>query len=335
MARSNAPLLRIDDLTKTYDAHRRSSTAGRLQLPAVDRVSFTVERGESVGLIGESGSGKSTLARMILRLIEPSSGRIVFDGEDVTTVTGKALQAYRRNVQLIFQDPYSSLDPRYTVRRTIEEPLRRYRPMRPGKGIGDRIVDVLNQVGLPLEMLERTPSGLSGGQRQRVGIARALAISPSLIVADEPVSALDVSIQAQVLNLFADIKREMNLTYLFIAHGLGAVRQISDRVMVMYRGRILEVGSTDVIFERCLHPYTEALLAAARSSDVNHPTPPPARRYPEVEGPRMEIYGCRFSDRCAYREEICTTDDPKLQEIKEGHMVACHFPLSSVSGSPA
>jgi peptide/nickel transport system ATP-binding protein len=293
---------------------------------AVDAVDLEIARGETLGLVGESGCGKSTVGKTILRLVEPTGGRIVFDGQDITTLGGESLRRLRRRMQMIFQDPYSSLDPRQSVAQVLSEPIRTHGLAR-GKEIQDRVRELLETVGLPAEARGRYPHEFSGGQRQRIGIARALALGPELIVADEPVSALDVSIQAQIINLMEKLQDELGLTYLFVAHDLAVVRHISDRVAVMYLGTIVEVATSDELYVAPLHPYTIALLSAIPIPD------------PEIESRRERILlagdlpspvdpppGCRFHTRCPFRQpERCHDEVPALRELEEGHTVACHF----------
>jgi oligopeptide/dipeptide ABC transporter ATP-binding protein len=310
-------LLEVDRLVKHYPA------AGRQVVHAVDDVSFAVERGETLGIVGESGSGKSTVARSILRLVTPTAGVIRLDGRDLAGASQRSLRDVRRRMQIVFQDPYSSLDPRMTVRSIVAEPLR----INGRRGDVDRRVpEVLALVGLGAEHESRFPHELSGGQRQRVGIARALAVEPELLVLDEPVSALDTSIQAQILNLLADLQARLGLTYIFIAHDLSVVRHLADRVAVMHLGRIVELGTVDELFDVPAHPYTQALLSAA-------PEPDPA-----VERERQRIVlrgelpsahdppsGCRFRTRCWKAAEVCATEEPALVDRGQGHPVACHF----------
>ncbi|MGZ8631831.1 MAG: ABC transporter ATP-binding protein [Actinomycetota bacterium] len=320
-ATANGPLLRVEGLVKHFPADR--SLFGRdVVVHAVDGVNLEVHPGEVVAVVGESGSGKSTLARCVLRLVEPTAGRIHFDGTDVTGSSGNDLQRFRRRVQPVFQDPYSSLDPRWQVGRSIRESLDAY-SIGTKQERAERVLELLELVGLDPSLAARRPHELSGGQRQRVGIAAALAPSPSLLVADEPVSALDVSVQAQVLNLLAELQRDLGLAMLFVAHDLAVVEHISHRIAVMYLGVIVETGPIDRVFRDPRHPYTQALLEA-----IPHPDPArwlrPAGLRGEIPSPVAPPAGCRFHTRCPVAIERCSTEIPGMTTFGTGHEAACH-----------
>lgn len=290
---------------------------------AVDDVNFTLSKGETLGLVGESGCGKSTTGRTILRLIEPTDGAISFEGQNITALDKSAMRALRREMQIIFQDPYASLNPRMTVGSIIGEPLEIHKIAK-GSEKEERVASLLQKVGLRAEDMRKYPHEFSGGQRQRIGIARALALNPKLIVCDEPVSALDVSIQAQVINLLEDLQAEFGLSYLFIAHNLNVVEHISDRVAVMYLGQIVELASDEELYKNPQHPYTEALLSAVPIPD---PTVKKKRIILEgdVPSPINPPKGCHFHTRCMYKEKICEEVEPEFKDIGGGHWVACHF----------
>ncbi len=327
--RATEPLVAVENLEKHFPLSRGVFLGGgRGVVHAVDRVSFEIPRGHTLGLVGESGCGKSTVARLVTRLLEPTGGTVVYDGKDITHWNARAMRPLRREMQLVFQDPYSSLNPRRTVGAIVAEPLRL-------QHIGTRaerrarVREMLEVVGLNPEHYNRYPHEFSGGQRQRIGIARALVTTPKLVVADEPVSALDVSIQAQILNLLAELQGELGLTYLFIAHDLNVVRHVSDRIAVMYLGKIVELSPADELHARPVHPYTEALLSAVPTvettarerlghrvvlrGDPPSPVAPPS--------------GCRFHTRCRYATEICSAVEPPLIDHRRGHLAACHHPL--------
>lgn len=297
----------------------------RRELKAVDEVSFTIAKGETLGLVGESGCGKSTLAKTIMRLYDPDQGRILFDGQDIATLQGKSLRQERAKFQMIFQDPYSSLNPRMSVRDVLTEVMVIHRICPRGE-VAKKIAELLLLVGMNESMADRFPGEFSGGQRQRIGIARALALNPSFIVADEPVSALDVSIQAQIINLLSDIQQTLNLTMLFISHDLRVVRHVAHRVAVMYLGKIVELADTETMFRNPAHPYTDVLVRAAPVLDPRSRT----RDY-AIEGePPSPINipkGCRFHPRCHYAQDICGQVEPDLVEVMPGRLAACHFPL--------
>jgi oligopeptide transport system ATP-binding protein len=320
-------VLEVQNLRKEFDVprsffdvvRRRSSQ----KLVAVDDVTLSINRHETMGLVGESGCGKTTLGRCILRLYEPSGGRIIFEGEDITGKSFKEMQPFRRRMQVIFQDPYSSLNPRMTVRQTIREVLRVHKITSPDEEEG-YLQNLLKLVGLSSDAADKYPRAFSGGQRQRIGLARALAVRPSFLVADEPVSALDVSIQAQILNLLADLRQELGLTMLFVAHELSIVKHVSTRVAVMYLGQIIETGTRVEVFEEALHPYTEGLLQAL-------PQPVPGRRHRQaalqgdIPSPLNMPSGCRFHTRCPIAQAVCRVQSPPLRQISPTHLVLCHL----------
>jgi oligopeptide transport system ATP-binding protein len=317
------PLLRVENLVKHFPIRRGLMSRVVGQVRAVDGVTFDVAPGEVLGLVGESGCGKTTTGRCILRLIEPTSGSVRFAGREVTAMNKRELRALRREMQIVFQDPYSSLNPRLTVGSMLTEALVIHRLAR-GAAARQRVAELLQLVGLHPDHARRYPHEFSGGQRQRIGVARALAVNPRLIVADEPVSALDVSIQAQIINLLRDLQRRMGLTYVFVAHDLSVVEHISDRVAVMYLGKIVELASSEALYREPRHPYSVSLLSAI-------PVPDPERRRQrivlkgDVPSPANPPSGCRFHPRCFMAREICSQQEPLLREVRPGHWSACHF----------
>ncbi len=318
-------LVRAEALRKSFRGPSRGLGKGYAELRAVDGVSLEVMPGETLGLVGESGCGKSTLGRLLLRLYEPTAGKIYFDGQDITALSQSALRPFRSKMQIIFQDPYSSLNPRMTVEAALSEALRVHRKVSSSSEERERIAELLERVGLRPEHMRRYPHEFSGGQRQRIGIARALAVSPRFIVADEPVSALDVSIQAQIVNLLNELQEELGLSFLFIAHDLHVVEHVSRRVAVMYLGRVVELASSQQIYASARHPYTEALLSAAPEPD------PTARRRRlilegDVPSPLDPPSGCAFHPRCPIAEKgLCDREVPALRRLEPGHEVACHL----------
>jgi len=318
------PLLVAEDLRKHFPAKTGALFAGHDTVRAVDGVSFTIERGRTLALVGESGCGKSTVSRLVLRLIEPTDGRVMFDGRDLTKLSAEALRKARQDFQMVFQDPYASLSPRERVSDIIAEPLRVHNAVDGRRAQRDRVVELLERVGLSAWHGDRFPHQFSGGQRQRIGIARAIALNPKLVVADEPVSALDVSVQSQVINLLSDLQVEYGIAYLFVAHDLAVVKHIADTVAVMYLGRIVEIAEKRALFARPHHPYTQALLSAVPNPD------PDARRSQivlagDVPSPTRVPSGCRFHTRCPIAQEICRRVDPAPQTVADDHAVACHF----------
>jgi oligopeptide transport system ATP-binding protein len=325
----NGPLLQVADLVKHFPIKSGilfDREVGRVR--AVDGVSFSINAGETLGLVGESGCGKSTLCRTLLQLIEPTSGSVRFEGREIAGTSRRAMRPLRREMQMIFQDPYASLNPRKRVGQIVGDPISLH-GLASGEELKGRVQALLERVGLSAEHHNRYPHEFSGGQRQRIGIARALALQPKLIVADEPVSALDVSIQAQIINLLDDLQDEFNLTYLFVAHDLGVVRHVADRIAVMYLGKIVEVGPAQEVYSNPIHPYTLSLLSAIPIPD---PEANRARAPQVVEGdvpsPANPPAACRFHPRCPYATEVCSEIEPELIDHGRGHWAACHHPLN-------
>ncbi len=308
--------LEVKNLKKYYETNRGT-------LHAVDGVSFSLEKGETLGVVGESGCGKSTLGQTVLHLRKPTEGEIYFNGEDISNPTKKKRHDLCQHMQIIFQDPFSSLNPRMTVKQIISEPLKIFNAVKNKGELEERVAKLMETVGLAKRFVNTYPHELDGGRRQRIGIARALALEPSFIVCDEPVSALDVSIQAQVLNLMQDLQEQLNLTYIFITHDLSVVKHISNNIMVMYLGVVVEHTSSQSLFAAPLHPYTKALLSAIPHSDIDMPRERILLRG-EISSPIEPPPGCRFAKRCNYATEKCFTEDPVMEEIYPGHEVACH-----------
>lgn len=315
-------LLEVKNLKKYFPV--KSGTLKRVigHYKAVDDVSFSINEGETFGLVGESGCGKTTVGKSILRLIEPTAGEVLFNGVDVCSLDNKTLRQYRRNMQIVFQDPYGSLNPRMNIGDIISEPMKKHGVAKGAEAL-KRTKHLLDVVGLSTKEIEKYPHEFSGGQRQRIAIARALSLNPKLIICDEPVSALDVSVQAQILNLLHDLQAEYNLSYLFIAHGMPAVRHISHRVGVMYLGKLVEIANRDDIFDNNLHPYTKALMSAVPITDPDVPKEliAIAGEVPDLMNPPDN---CRFCTRCPYADEKCRSEMPELREVVAGHWVACH-----------
>ncbi len=331
--KNQAPLLDVQGLSKQFTVGNLLSRGGRRTLQAVDDVSFSVFPGETLGLVGESGCGKSTLARCLVRLLDPSAGTLRFEGRDITHLGTRAMRPLRPRLQMVFQDPYASLNPRRRVGDLIAEPLRVHTAA--GRAERDeRVRQLAALVGLSAEQLQRFPHEFSGGQRQRIGIARALALSPKLVIADEPVSALDVSIQAQVINLLADLQQQLGLTLIFIAHDLSVVRQVSTRTAVMYLGSIVELGPTDAVYGAPAHPYTAALIGAVPRPVVGQRAVRPLLQG-DPPSPLDPPAGCRFHPRCAAATERCRTERPLLRAAGDGRTVACHHPLGAASTAVA
>ena len=329
-------LLEVRHLKKYFDVTRGFALGkGRTWLRAVDDVSFSIKEGETLGIVGESGCGKSTTGNCIIRLLDPTEGEVLFEGQDIAKMTAKELRPLRRDIQMIFQDPYSSLDPRMRVFDLIAEPFKANEKMTEAE-MTDAVCRLMDVVGLPREYIGRFPHEFSGGQRQRIGIARALALRPKLIICDEPISALDVSIQAQILNLLKELQDEFKLTYIFISHALPSIKHVSSKVAIMYLGRIVEYAETDEIFSAPRHPYTEGLMAAV-------PIPDPSLRKDrsdvilkgDLPSPAAPPPGCHFHTRCRYATEECAKIPPEMRELSPGHFCACHHPLEGAAGTVA
>ena len=312
----NDYILQIENLTKYFD-----TPAGMLH--AVDGVSFNIERGKTLAIVGESGCGKSTTGRTVLKLIEPQKGKIIFDGQDITHFSTAKMRKMRCEMQMIFQDPFSSLDPRQTIMQLISEPIIEHKLLRDKKAIEKRTLELMETVGIAQRYVNSYPHELDGGRRQRIGIARALAVNPKLIVCDEPVSALDVSIQAQILNLLKQLQKDFGITYIFITHDLSVVKYFSDEIAVMYLGQVVEKAPSDLLFEEPLHPYTKALLSAIPIPKVGKTKPERKLIKGEITSPVNLPDECRFSNRCDFCQEFCKKGNPPLREVRPNHFVAC------------
>lgn len=317
------PLVRVENLIKYFPISHGLFGKKKLFVRAVDGISFDIKKCETVGLVGESGCGKSTVGRTTLRLIEPTDGKVFFNSENILQLDREGLRTIRKEMAIIFQDPYSSIDPRMQLIDIVAEPIRTHSTLK-SAALRDRVLELVSQVGLGEEHLNRYPHEFSGGQRQRISIARALALNPSFLVLDEPTSALDVSVQAQVLNLISDLQQELNLTYLFISHNLAVVEHISHRVIIMYLGKIVEMGYTQDFFSDPLHPYSEALLSAIPNIDIDQPNEQFLLKG-DVPSPVNLPSGCNFHTRCPYTYEDCRTNEPQLAEVERKHFVACHL----------
>ncbi|MGV0877653.1 ABC transporter ATP-binding protein [Martelella sp. FLE1502] len=328
-APAKTPLIATRDLSKHFTVGKTMRPGSGRTLYAVDDITLEVQQGETLGLVGESGSGKSTLGRCLTRLYDPTSGTLEFDGSDITRTGERGLLPVRRRMQMIFQDPSASLNPKRRVRDIVGEAVRVH-GIRKGNAVDHWLEELMDIVGLRAEYLDRYPHEFSGGQRQRIGIARALAVEPELIVADEPVSALDVSVQAQIVNLFSDLRERLNLTYIFIAHDLAVVRQVSSRVAVMYLGSLVEIGKTDALYRAPRHPYTQALLSAVPQAE-NRGKRQRILLEGEIPSPLDPPKGCKFCTRCPFATDRCRTERPKLRDFGDGHQVACHYPLGTVA----
>jgi len=319
-------LLIVNNLKKHFDVSKGIFKKEKSYVYAVDGLSFTVKKGEVLGIVGESGCGKSTTGNMIGQLLKPTDGEIIYEGQNFSQLTKSELRKKRADIQMIFQDPFSSLNPRMRVFDLIAEPLRTHKKLNK-KELTERVSELMELVGLNTSYAKRFPHEFSGGQRQRIGIARAIALNPKLVICDEPVSALDVSIQSQILNLLVKLQKELDLTFIFIAHGLPAVKYISDRIAVMYLGKIVELSTKEKLFEKSLHPYTRGLLSAIPIPDPELRTSDRKIIEGDIPSPENPPTGCNFHTRCPFAKDICRTTEPEFEEKEEGRFVACHFPL--------
>ena len=311
-------LLEVNNLKKYFKTNRG-------MLHAVDDISFKLEKGKTLGIVGESGCGKSTTGRCVMRLIEPTSGEILFEGKDLMSLNKKEMRSYRSDIQIIFQDPFSSLDPRNTIMQTISEAVKVTDKYKTKEEVENRVLELMDTVGLSRRLMNSYPHELDGGRRQRIGVARALAVEPKLIICDEPVSALDVSIQAQILNLLQELQEKLGLTYIFITHDLAVVNHISDDIMVMYLGKTVELAPAEELFENPIHPYTQALLSAIPIPQVGKKKKERILLKGEISSPIEPKDECRFAKRCGYVCDKCHESTPELKEVKKGHYVACHI----------
>lgn len=311
-------LLEVNNLKKYFKTNRG-------MLHAVDDISFKLEKGKTLGIVGESGCGKSTTGRCVMRLIEPTSGEILFEGKDLMSLNKKEMRSYRSDIQIIFQDPFSSLDPRNTIMQTISEAVKVTDKYKTKEEVENRVLELMDTVGLSRRLMNSYPHELDGGRRQRIGVARALAVEPKLIICDEPVSALDVSIQAQILNLLQELQEKLGLTYIFITHDLAVVNHISDDIMVMYLGKTVELAPAEELFDNPIHPYTQALLSAIPIPQVGKKKKERILLKGEISSPIEPKDECRFAKRCGYVCDKCHESTPELKEVKKGHYVACHI----------
>ncbi|MCM2675710.1 ABC transporter ATP-binding protein [Alkalicoccobacillus plakortidis] len=334
MTDKKVPLVEVKGLKKYFPINKGVLQRKVGDVKAVDDVSFTIYKGETLGIVGESGSGKSTLGRMVLKLIDATEGEIIFNEQNFAKIKNSEVRKLRRDMQMVFQDPYASLNPRMSIGELLEEPLLVHKTISSKEGRKEKAFELLEKVGLPREAYSKYPHEFSGGQRQRIGIARALSTNPEFIIGDEPVSALDVSVQSQVLNLMQDLQKEFDLTYMFIAHDLSVVKHISDRVAVMYLGRIVEIADKDILYKKPLHPYTQALISAVPSTDVTIKREKVALTG-ELPSPANPPKGCAFHTRCPHVHDRCKVERPILTQQGEGQMTACHLYTTEAAAAKA